>query len=249
MRRSALAAACAVALALAACDGQVITTVTPPRTAAPEASVQVPAPAPQAASSAPVATAEEAKASEEAPKVAVAGPLPGPGAPVDVRNAGDAEGALLLQERPLMVPVVGIPPASLMDNYEQKRGQGLHEAIDIVAPTGTPVVAVDDGRIVKLFNSKPGGLTVYHFDPQGRLAYYYAHLASYAPGLKEGMEVKRGDVLGYVGSTGNADPKVPHLHFAIFKLGADKKWWQGDPINPFPALRRGAPAQLVTAAK
>jgi murein DD-endopeptidase MepM/ murein hydrolase activator NlpD len=136
-----------------------------------------------------------------------------------------------------------------MDMYEQGRGQRVHEAIDIAAPSGTPVVAVDDGTIAKLFTSKPGGLTVYQFDPAGRLAYYYAHLDSYAGTLKEGMSVKRGDVIGYVGSTGNADRKVPHLHFAIFKLGPDRKWWRGDPINPYPALRRGAPAPLLTASR
>ena len=107
-----------------------------------------------------------------------------------------------------------------------------------MAPRGTPVVAVDDGKVVKLFNSKPGGLTVYQFDPDEKLAYYYAHLDRYAPGLAEGTVVKRGDVIGYVGSTGNANPDAPHLHFAVFVLGPEKRWWQGTPINPYPLLKR-----------
>ena len=162
-----------------------------------------------------------------------------------VRTAGDSQGAQLLAQRALEVPVAGILPASLRDNYEQSRGSRRHEAIDILAPTGTPVVAVDDGRIAKLFTSKPGGLTVYQFDPQARLSYYYAHLQRYAPGVREGMDVKRGDLIGYVGSTGNADPGTPHLHFAVFRLGSPPKWWQGEAINPYPALSRAAPAQVA----
>lgn len=153
--------------------------------------------------------------------------------------ASDPEGERLLAQRTLVMPVVGVLPTSLHDMFNDKRGGNRpHEAIDIMARKGTPVVAVDDGKIAKLFTSKPGGLTVYHFDPQGRLAYYYAHLDRYADGLKEGMPVQRGQVLGYVGVSGNAPPGAPHLHFAIFKLGPDKRWWQGTPVNPFEALRR-----------
>ncbi len=83
----------------------------------------------------------------------------------------------------------------------------------------------------------PGGITAYQFDQQGRLAYYYAHLDRYADGLKEGMALRRGDLIGYVGSTGNASPDAPHLHFAVFVLGPEKQWWKGDPVNPYPALR------------
>ncbi|MBI5277070.1 MAG: M23 family metallopeptidase [Burkholderiales bacterium] len=150
----------------------------------------------------------------------------------------------------LMVPVAGIRPEALVDNYGQQRGKGRHEAIDIMAPRGTPVHAVDDGRIAKLFRSVPGGLTIYHFDPESRLAYYYAHLDGYAQGLKEGMAVRQGDLLGYVGSTGNAAPEGPHLHFAIFRLGPERQWWRGEPVNPYPMLRQGlsappAPAQAT----
>lgn len=139
------------------------------------------------------------------------------------------------QPRRLLIPVVGVDASQLFDAFNQSRGSGrLHEAIDIAAPKGTPVVAVDDGRVVKLFNSRPGGLTVYQFDTAQRLAYYYAHLDRYAPGLAEKQELKRGELLGYVGSTGNADPAAPHLHFAIFALGPEKRWWQGTAINPYP---------------
>ena len=166
-----------------------------------------------------------------------------------VRNPGDPLGARLLAQRPLQVPVAGIMPTALADNYEQSRGSRRHEAIDILAPTGTPVVAVDDGRIAKLFTSKPGGLTVYQFDPQSQLAYYYAHLHGYAPGLREGAQVHRGDLIGYVGATGNADVKSPHLHFAVFRLGSPAKWWQGEPVNPYPALSRGQPVQQQLALR
>jgi murein DD-endopeptidase MepM/ murein hydrolase activator NlpD len=96
------------------------------------------------------------------------------------------------------------------------------------------VLAVDDGRVVKLFNSARGGLTVYQFDPTETFCYYYAHLDRYAPGLDEGDSVRRGSLLGFVGTTGNAPKDTPHLHFTIFKLGPDKRWWEGTPINPFP---------------
>jgi peptidoglycan LD-endopeptidase LytH len=137
----------------------------------------------------------------------------------------------------LLLPVTGIRKDQLVDTYTQSRGSGrVHEAIDIMAPTGTPVVAVDDGKVVKLFNSKQGGLTVYQFDRHEKLAYYYAHLDRYAAGVVEGRELKRGDLVGYVGSTGNARPDAPHLHFAIFALGPEKQWWKGTAINPYPLL-------------
>jgi murein DD-endopeptidase MepM/ murein hydrolase activator NlpD len=138
---------------------------------------------------------------------------------------------------PLLLPVAGVSPKELTDTYNQARGtERRHEALDILAPKGTPVLAVADGKIVKLFTSKPGGLTVYQFDPSEKYAYYYAHLDSYAPDLKENMTVRRGQMIGYVGVTGNADPGTPHLHFAIFELAATKNWWEGTPVNPYPYL-------------
>ena len=96
---------------------------------------------------------------------------------------------------------------------------------------------MDDGTLVKLFVSKPGGLTIYQFDPSGRLAYYYAHLDRYAEGVHEGMALRRGTLIGYVGSTGNASADAPHLHFAVFRLGPQRQWWKGEAVNPYPALR------------
>ena len=140
----------------------------------------------------------------------------------------------------LMVPVEGVAAAQLADTFTEARGQARHEAIDIIAPKGTKVYAVADGKVVKLFNSKPGGLTVYQFDPGANYAFYYAHLDRYAKGLKEGMVLRRGDLVGYVGNTGNADPATPHLHFAVFELTPEKQWWKGTPINPYPLLAGGA---------
>jgi len=137
----------------------------------------------------------------------------------------------------MLLPVAGIKPAQLTDTFTQARGTGrLHDAIDIMAARGTPVLAAVDGKVEKLFTSKQGGLTIYEFDPAATHAYYYAHLDRYAAGLVEGMPLKRGDVIGYVGSTGNANPEAPHLHFAIFELGPEKRWWQGTAINPYPLL-------------
>lgn len=137
----------------------------------------------------------------------------------------------------LLIPVAGVKASALSDTFTDARSEGrVHDAIDIMAPRGTPVLAATDGKVVKLFDSKRGGLTVYQFDPGETYAYYYAHLDSYAPGVIEGRPLKRGDLVGYVGSTGNASPDAPHLHFAIFVLGPEKNWWQGTAINPYPLL-------------
>jgi murein DD-endopeptidase MepM/ murein hydrolase activator NlpD len=144
-----------------------------------------------------------------------------------------------LRELALLIPVAGVKPTQLLDTYTDTRSEGRsHDAIDIMAPLGTPVYAVEDGPVAKLFDSKQGGLTVYQFDRTGELAYYYAHLDRYAPGLAEKQALRRGDLVGYVGYTGNANPAAPHLHFAIFRLGPEKNWWKGTPINPYPHLRK-----------
>jgi murein DD-endopeptidase MepM/ murein hydrolase activator NlpD len=147
----------------------------------------------------------------------------------------------------LLIPVEGVAAHALRDTFNEGRDGNHrgHEAIDIAAPTGTPVLAADDGRIAKLFLSKPGGITVYEFNTGSTLAYYYAHLDRYAPGLAEGQAIRRGQVIGYVGTTGNAPPNAPHLHFAIFRLGPEKKWWQGEPINPFGYLVGAATRQTT----
>ena len=133
-------------------------------------------------------------------------------------------------------PIQGLAPRDLHDTFGQLRGTARHEAIDIMEPRGTPVHAVVDGTIAKLFLSKPGGNTIYLFDQTGDFCYYYAHLDHYASGLREGMRVSRGDIIAFVGSTGDASPDAPHLHFTIFKLGPEKHWWKGTPINPYPVL-------------
>lgn len=150
------------------------------------------------------------------------------------------EGFAELKGRSLSLPIAGYRLMDVKDTFHETRGgQRRHEAIDILAPHGTPVVAVDDGAVVKLFTSEQGGLTVYQFDERERFCYYYAHLDRYAEGLKEGTILKRGDRVGYVGTTGNAPKGTPHLHFAIFKLGAEKRWWEGTPLNPFPFFVSG----------
>ncbi|WP_313458269.1 M23 family metallopeptidase, partial [Stenotrophomonas sp.] len=163
--------------------------------------------------------------------------------------AGSAEGrptAGATGEVPpgLLVPVQGVLPDQLQDTFTDARSEGrVHDAIDIMAPTGTPVLAVADGTIEKLFTSERGGLTVYQFEPDGVYCYYYAHLDRYADGLAEKQVIKRGDVIGYVGSTGNASPDAPHLHFEIHRLGPEKQWWKGEALNPYPVLRgAGDPA-------
>ena len=137
----------------------------------------------------------------------------------------------------LLIPVAGVRAAQLTDTFNDSRdGTRRHEALDIMAARGTPVLAASDGTVAKLFTSVPGGLTIYEFDPTSTYAYYYAHLDHYAPGLAEGKAIKRGDLIAYVGSTGNASADAPHLHFAIFVLGPEKQWWKGTAIDPYPLL-------------
>ncbi|SPF34612.1 Peptidase M23B [Candidatus Sulfopaludibacter sp. SbA4] len=137
----------------------------------------------------------------------------------------------------LGMPIAGIDARTLADTFADKRDGRKHEALDIPSPRGTRVLAVAEGNVAKLFTSKEGGLTVYQFDNTQTWCYYYAHLDRYAPGLVEGTLLRKGEVLGYVGSTGNASPAAPHLHFAVFQLKPDKKWWDGTPIDPLPLLR------------
>jgi murein DD-endopeptidase MepM/ murein hydrolase activator NlpD len=143
-----------------------------------------------------------------------------------------------LAARHLTIPVQGVDPEKLVRSYHDARTGGReHEAMDILAPRNTPVVAVEDGTIAKLFLSKAGGNTIYQFDPSRQYAYYYAHLERYADSLKEGEAIQRGQVIGYVGTTGNAPKNTPHLHFAVFRLSAEKRWWEGTPIDPYDILR------------
>jgi murein DD-endopeptidase MepM/ murein hydrolase activator NlpD len=140
----------------------------------------------------------------------------------------------------MSVPVRGVAASALREDFAQARGDGSrrHEALDILAPRGTPVTAATDGRVVKLFDSKQGGLTVYQADADDRFVLLYGHLDRYETGLQEGAAVRRGQVIGYVGTTGNAPPETPHLHFAVARSADPARWWSsGTPVNPFPLLK------------
>jgi len=181
-----------------------------------------------AAAGVPGAVAPEAVAVAGAPPVTAA-PVASPSAMPPPASVASGSGLLL--------PVQGIQPSQLQDTFTDARSEGrVHDAIDIMAAEGTPVLAVADGHVEKLFDSDKGGLTLYQFDPDGVHCYYYAHLQRYADGVTEKKQIKRGEVIGYVGSTGNANKDAPHLHFEVHLLGPEKQWWKGESINPYPLL-------------
>ena len=157
---------------------------------------------------------------------------PAGGPPVAVADA------VVVGPAGLAIPVAGVKQEELIDTYTQARAGGArrHDAIDIMAPVGRPVVAAAPGTVEKLFTSQGGGITAYVRSNDGRWSYYYAHLSAYAPGLREGLRVRRGTPIGFVGYTGNANPEGPHLHFAINRMQPGEKWHQGAPINPYPLL-------------
>ncbi|MGD9979340.1 MAG: M23 family metallopeptidase [Hyphomonadaceae bacterium] len=174
-------------------------------------------------------------------------------APAPAEHAVAAASAVVEQERSnqkirrraavvtrsgLVIPVANITASALTDTWGATRSEGrTHQGIDIIAPLGAPVRAAADGRIVKFFDSVRGGITIYQFDTSERFVYYYAHLSQRAPGLVEGAVVSQGDVIGYVGQSGNAP--VPHLHFEIQRLTPDRRWWEGESMNPYPLLVAG----------
>jgi murein DD-endopeptidase MepM/ murein hydrolase activator NlpD len=176
------------------------------------------------------------EASKGRPEVATTGtadvarPAPSPEAAIGPPPAE------ALESRDLVVPVEGVDPDKLVRSFADARDRRRHEALDILAPRNTPVKAVEGGRIARLFSSKAGGITSYQFDPSEQYCYYYAHLERYAEGLAEGDTVRKGQVIGYVGTSGNAPKDTPHLHFAIFQLTAAKRWWEGTPIDPYDVL-------------
>lgn len=142
-----------------------------------------------------------------------------------------------LRKRNLLLPLGGLKRTDLADSFSETRGNHVHEAIDILAPRNTPILAVEDGSIARLWNSPLGGITIYQFDPEKKYEYYYAHLERYADGLKEGAHITRGQVIGYVGTSGNAPKDTPHLHFTIYRLTESKHWWEGTPVNPYLVFR------------
>ena len=150
------------------------------------------------------------------------------------------EDLAFLRARKLIVPVQGIAAAAIPPSFDDMRGARRHNAIDILAPRGTPVLAADDGTVAKIDTSAGGGLSLYLAGPRERFIYYYAHLDSYRRGIAEGMRVQKGDTIGFVGTTGNAPPNTPHLHFAIALADEDNRWWKGTPLDPLPLLRATA---------
>ena len=163
-----------------------------------------------------------------------------------------AEDVVYLRSRHLAIPVAGVPLEQIPDTYNDPRdGNRVHHAVDIMAPRGAAVLSADDGRVLKLRTNAAGGITVYATDPEERFIYYYAHLDRYRPNLAEGMRVARGDTLGYVGTTGNAPKDLPHLHFQVTRMPADRKWWLGVPIDPRPlfAVEERAPSGKVADGK
>jgi murein DD-endopeptidase MepM/ murein hydrolase activator NlpD len=172
---------------------------------------------------------------EERPRLT---PAPSGAPAVDATPTIKAAPPEALTHRKFEIPVEGVKPEQLVRSFEDRRsGTRAHEAIDILAPRNTPVKAVDEGTVARLFESKAGGTTIYQFDPTEQFCYYYAHLERYADGLHEGDKVKKGQVIGYVGTSGNAPKNTPHLHFAVFRLTSAKHWWEGTPIDPYDILR------------
>jgi murein DD-endopeptidase MepM/ murein hydrolase activator NlpD len=187
----------------------------------------------------PVSAVPDLTASAQLPASTVPPPE---GTPAPAEGSADRAAAEppALQAGPpmrLAMPLTGIDPNSLTSQFNDARTGHKHEALDILAPRGTPVLAVAEGNVAKLFDSKQGGLTVYQFDNSQQYAFYYAHLDHYAPNLKEGMLLRKGDTLGYVGTSGDAPKDTPHLHFSVFKLGPEKQWWKGEALDPLPMLK------------
>ncbi|MEM9293864.1 MAG: M23 family metallopeptidase [Acidobacteriota bacterium] len=164
-----------------------------------------------------------------------------PGGASASESAASQDGAtdlVELRRRELIVPVRGVSASELEDSFDDPRGIRVHRAMDISAPRGTPVLAVDDGVITRLFENTLGGLSIDQRDAESRFLYYYAHLDGFAPTLEEGMEIRQGRVLGYVGSTGNAPDSAPHLHLAIHRIDDPQRpWVRGRAINPYQVYR------------
>ena len=192
-------------------------------------------------SSKPVATSRAPRTSSPSPS-----PTSFPDATVAVVGSTTSDVAYLLSRRILM-PVAGADMSKVEDSfYEPRDGGRTHRAIDILAPRGTPILAADDGKILRMSTSELGGISMYTVDPDARLVYYYAHMDHYNDAMSPGREIAKGDTLGFVGTTGNAPKDLPHLHFQVMRWPADNKYWDGEPIDPFEALggvraRAGAP--------
>lgn len=170
------------------------------------------------------------------PGVALDPGVPAASAPVTAASSPAADG----QDHPpeLLFPVPSVSPATMANSFLDRRGARWHHAVDILAPRHAEVVAVADGTVARITSSTAGGLSVYQRSADQKFIYFYAHLQAYAPGLAEGAPVRRGQVLGFVGTSGNAPPNTPHLHFAIARAESKDRWWGGVPVNPYPIWRR-----------
>ncbi|MEO8336002.1 MAG: M23 family metallopeptidase [bacterium] len=156
---------------------------------------------------------------------------------VVVDPVSSTEAVDYLLARGMLIPVAGVSVGQLHDTFDEGRDGGrVHRALDILAPRGTPVLSADSGRILRVSSNTLGGNIIYATDPLGRVVYYYAHLDSYQLGLTQGAQVARGDTLGFVGTTGNAPKDTPHLHFQVMRMPSDGKYWDGEPINPYPLI-------------
>ncbi len=178
------------------------------------------------------------------PTLAVPSPLPSVEStvaptPDETASAPPALPPTPMSSGTLLIPVAGVRPEELRDTFQESRAAGrTHDAIDIPAPRGTPVLAASDGRVVKLWQSVPGGTTIYQLDPDNTTVYYYAHLDRYADGLAEGHFARRGEIIAYVGDTGNAGAGNYHLHFSVLIITDPKRYWDGANVNPYPLLKR-----------
>ena len=207
-----------------ASDGAANTPPTPTPTPAPDAEATAATPA---AESAPTPAERDADGAESTRRPSSAAPSNTPPAPASSTAR-------------LLIPVAGVRPEQLQDTFTAARSEGRsHDAIDIIAPRGTPVLATIDGRLLRLFSSVKGGITLYQLGPDERTVYYYAHLDRYADGLAEGRVLRRGETIGYVGDTGNATPGNYHLHFQVYRITDPKHFYTGDNLNPYPLLREG----------
>ena len=189
-------------------------------------------------SSAAVRATQPVSATPRTPPALAADTLLAPAAADDSNAVRPTAAELTELSAALIVPVAGVLPKDLLDTFDEPRGTRRHNALDIPAPRGTPVLSATDGRLERMFTSEAGGLMVYASDPTGRFVLMYAHLDRYADGLSDGMPLRRGDTIGYVGTTGNAPPEVPHLHFGIARTNNVGRWWTGTPVDPRPLLRR-----------
>jgi peptidoglycan LD-endopeptidase LytH len=176
-----------------------------------------------------LSSATMTRGSEKRPALATA---------VTVPSARMAAAIERLREKELAIPVAGVSPSKIEDSFTASRdSERQHNAVDILAPRNTPVLAADDGVILRMSTSPLGGITIYAADRDQEFVYYYAHLDHYRDGVAPGSKIQKGDTLGFVGTTGNAPKDVPHLHFQIMLWPADGKFWNGEPVNPYPVLR------------